>query len=67
MNGPSGPCIYTELEGLEQVLNYDITYICGPGGGCNVITHPTFGTGVYPSTGFVIAPTEVLLEVMAEL
>ena len=67
MNGECGPSIYTELDGLEQMTNYEVIYVCGPGGGCKVVTHPSFGTSVYPSTGFVIGPTDVILEVLKDL
>ena len=67
MVGQPGPTVYSDADGVEQLLTFDVQYICGPGGGCRVISHPKFGMSVYPATGFVAAPTDVLLEVLKSM
>lgn len=67
MEGECGPCVYSDADGIEQVLSFELVHICGPGGGCRVISHPRWGSSVYPATGFISAPTDVVVRALARM
>lgn len=47
--------VYSEVDGMECLLNYK-AYNAGF---CKILTHPKWGSAVYPATIFVYAPVEV--------
>eukprot|EP00047_Mylnosiga_fluctuans_P005356 m.240000 g.240000 ORF g.240000 m.240000 type:complete len:173 (-) comp13588_c0_seq1:114-632(-) len=49
--------VYPDVIGMQAMLNYDVIDT----GCCKIITHPRFGTKVYPATMFTTAPLEDLL------
>eukprot|EP00158_Paraphelidium_tribonemae_P004220 Partr_v1_DN26647_c3_g1_i1_m69348 putative Uncharacterized conserved protein (DUF2246) len=51
---------YPDVYGSQRLLGYE-TINCGC---CNVISHPKYGTQIYPSTMFVWCPTAVLEQVL---
>jgi hypothetical protein len=67
MKGESGSTPYSEVDGIEQLLALDMNHVCGMGGGCRVVTHPRFGTSVYPATAFVYGPTAFIKETLETL
>ena len=60
MLGPSGAQVYPDVHGAQKLLKYDVLNT----GCCSVLSHPRWGTGVYPATMFARAPEEVLHEVL---
>jgi hypothetical protein len=48
LHEPSGPSFYPDVHGAQAVLGYR-TYDAG---GCGVLSHPVWGTAVYPATMF---------------
>lgn len=67
MRGISGPCVLTESEVAEQLFSFETVHVGNMGGGCGMIRHPKFGLDVYPASGFVRAPRDVVVEVLNEL
>jgi hypothetical protein len=66
----SGACastIYSEIDGIEQLLLYDVVHVGTAGGGCRMVSHPKFGLDCYPATLFAACPTQVLLDTLATL
>lgn len=54
--------VYSEVDGMECLLNYR-AYNAGF---CKVLTHPKWGTSVYPATMFCYAPRESVIELVKE-
>lgn len=54
--------VYSEVDGMECLLNYK-SYNAGF---CKILTHPVWGSAVYPATMFAHAPASVVLEVLNE-
>jgi hypothetical protein len=54
--------VYSEVDGMEVLLRYK----SHNAGFCKVLTHPEFGTAVYPATCFCIAPAEVVAAALAK-
>ncbi|KAJ1662638.1 hypothetical protein IW140_001059 [Coemansia sp. RSA 1813] len=52
----SGPSLYPDVEGAEILLRYSQINI----GTCFVLSHPHWGTKVYPATAFTLAPINVV-------
>ncbi|KAJ2558336.1 hypothetical protein EV175_000832 [Coemansia sp. RSA 1933] len=52
----SGPSLYPDVEGAEILLRYNQVNI----GTCFVLSHPQWGTNVYPATAFTLAPVDVV-------
>ena len=46
--------VYNEVDALSTLLGYQVQNA----GCCKVVFHPTWGSAVYPSTLFAIAPME---------
>jgi Methylmalonic aciduria and homocystinuria type D protein len=54
--------VYSEVDGMECLLNYK-AYNAGF---CKVLTHPRWGSAVYPATIFCYAPRDVVSAVLRE-
>ena len=54
MRTPHARVVYPEVDACETLLRYR-AYNAG---GCRVLSHPAWGTCVYPATLFVRAPVE---------
>lgn len=52
--------VYSEVDGMECLLNYK-SYNAGF---CKILTHPVWGSAVYPATMFAHAPASVVVEVI---
>jgi len=52
--------VYSEVDGMECLLNYR-AYNAGF---CKILTHPKWGSAVYPATIFAHCPEEVAREVL---
>jgi len=52
--------VYSEVDGMECLLNYR-AYNAGF---CKILTHPRWGSAVYPATIFAYCPAEVAREVL---
>lgn len=52
--------VYSEVDGMECCLGYK-SYNAGF---CKILTHPKWGSAVYPATIFVYAPKGVVLQIM---
>ena len=52
--------VYSEVDGMEVLLNYR-SYNAGF---CKILTHPKWGSAVYPATVFVHAPFVVVKEAL---
>eukprot|EP00536_Pseudo-nitzschia_multiseries_P012710 jgi/Psemu1/209462/e_gw1.500.43.1 len=52
--------VYSEVDGMECLLNYR-AYNAGF---CKVLTHPKWGSAVYPATIFCYAPRNVVAEIL---
>jgi hypothetical protein len=53
--------VYSEVDGMECLLNYK-SYNAGF---CKILTHPQWGSAVYPATIFAHAPEQVIAEVIS--
>jgi hypothetical protein len=54
--------VYSEVDGMECLLNYK-NYNAGF---CKILTHPKWGSAVYPATIFTYAPPQLVIELMAK-
>mgnify|MGYP000390650506 CR=1 FL=1 len=54
--------VYSEVDGMECLLNYR-AYNAGF---CKVLTHPKWGTYVYPATIFCYAPRDKIMAIVQE-
>ena len=52
--------VYSEVDGMECLLNYR-AYNAGF---CKVLTHPKWGSAVYPATIFCHAPRDIVREIL---
>jgi hypothetical protein len=57
MRTPNARAVYPEVDAAETLLRYRTA----DAGGCRVLSHPQWGTAVYPASVFARAPLEVLL------
>lgn len=55
--------VYSEVDGMECLLNYK-AYNAGF---CKILTHPRWGSAVYPATIFAHAPAEVVRSLLESL
>jgi hypothetical protein len=55
--------VYSEVDGMECLLNYK-AYNAGF---CKILTHPKWGSAVYPATIFAHAPPEVVRDLIESL
>ncbi|KAJ2797911.1 hypothetical protein H4R20_005012, partial [Coemansia guatemalensis] len=60
---PSGPSLYPDVEGAEVLLRYTPFNL----GSCFVMSHPQWGTHVYPATAFTLAPAQVVTRILYEM
>ncbi|KAI9477439.1 methylmalonic aciduria and homocystinuria type D protein [Coemansia mojavensis] len=56
----SGPSLYPDVESAEILLRYTPFNL----GMCFVLSHPQWGTHVYPATAFTLAPVAVVQQVL---
>lgn len=54
--------VYSEVDGMECCLGYK-AYNAGF---CKILTHPTWGSAVYPATMFAYAPPDVVISILQE-
>lgn len=54
--------VYSEVDGMECLLQYK-SYNAGF---CKILTHPQWGSAVYPATMFTHAPKQVILELISQ-
>lgn len=54
--------VYSEVDGMECCLGYK-SYNAGF---CKILTHPQWGSAVYPATMFVFAPRQLVLDILQE-
>lgn len=54
--------VYSEVDGMECLLNYK-SYSAGF---CKILTHPKWGSAVYPATIFVYAPAGVARQLLEQ-
>lgn len=54
--------VYSEVDGMECLLNYK-SYSAGF---CKILTHPTWGSAVYPATIFAYAPQHIVTALVAK-
>ncbi|KAJ1734566.1 hypothetical protein LPJ72_002292 [Coemansia sp. Benny D160-2] len=59
----SGPSLYPDVEGAEILLRYNQVNI----GACFVLSHPQWGTNVYPGTAFTLAPIDVVKSILNDM
>ena len=52
--------VYSEVDGMECCLGYK----SHSAGFCKILTHPAWGSAVYPATMFVHAPRDFVLQVL---
>jgi hypothetical protein len=52
--------VYSEVDGMECLLNYK-SYNAGF---CKILTHPLWGSAVYPATIFAHCPKDVASEIL---
>jgi len=53
--------VYSEVDGMECLLNYK-SYNAGF---CKILTHPKWGSAVYPATIFAHCPVSVAIEIVS--
>ena len=51
---------FSDVDAVEMLLHYGTS----EAGGCRILTHPKWGTAVYPATMYAVAPREVVLDVV---
>ncbi|CAB9510202.1 homocystinuria type D homolog, mitochondrial [Seminavis robusta] len=54
--------VYSEVDGMECLLHYK----SHNAGFCKVLTHPKWGSAVYPATIFAYAPKQVVIRLLSE-
>mmetsp|Transcript_10793 Transcript_10793/g.15906 ORF Transcript_10793/g.15906 Transcript_10793/m.15906 type:complete len:198 (+) Transcript_10793:34-627(+) len=52
--------VYSEVDGMECLLNYK-AYNAGF---CKILTHPKWGSSVYPGTIFCYAPPQLVMDML---
>ncbi|KAI8319612.1 hypothetical protein GQ54DRAFT_265015 [Martensiomyces pterosporus] len=58
-----GPSPYPDVEGAEVLLRYTPFNV----GNCFILTHPHWGTHIYPATAFTLAPIGVARRILAAM
>mmetsp|Transcript_15720 Transcript_15720/g.32208 ORF Transcript_15720/g.32208 Transcript_15720/m.32208 type:complete len:210 (-) Transcript_15720:42-671(-) len=53
--------VYSEVDGMECLLNYK----AHNAGFCKILTHPKWGSAVYPATIFAFCPVTVANQILA--
>ncbi|KAJ2721367.1 hypothetical protein GGI07_004037 [Coemansia sp. Benny D115] len=59
----SGPSLYPDVESAEILLRYKPFNL----GSCFVLSHPNWGTNIYPATLFTLAPFAVVTKVFDDM
>jgi hypothetical protein len=59
-----GGRLYSDVDACEILLRYRIDTV---GGTCRILSHPTWGTSVYPATIFTMAPLDIITNVINEI
>jgi Methylmalonic aciduria and homocystinuria type D protein len=54
--------VYSEVDGMEVLLNYK----AHNAGFCKILTHPQWGSAVYPATIFTYAPRHIVIGLLAD-
>jgi len=54
--------VYSEVDGMECLLNYK-AYNAGF---CKILTHPQWGSAVYPATVFAFCPRQLVFDILQE-
>ena len=54
--------VYSEVDGMECCLGYK----AHNAGFCKILTHPKWGSAVYPATMFAFAPPAVVIKLLEE-
>ena len=52
--------VYNEVDAFSSMLRYHLQ----SAGGCRVVSHPRWGTSVYPCSMFTNAPAEIVAEIV---
>lgn len=52
--------VYSEVDGMECLLNYK----AHNAGFCKILTHPKWGSSVYPATIFCFAPPQTVIDML---
>jgi hypothetical protein len=52
--------VYSEVDGMECLLNYK-SYNAGF---CKILTHPVWGSAVYPASIFTYCPAHVAMQII---
>ena len=52
--------VYSEVDGMQCLLNYK-AYSAGF---CKILTHPVWGSSVYPATIFTHCPTKLAADIL---
>mmetsp|Transcript_43358 Transcript_43358/g.70353 ORF Transcript_43358/g.70353 Transcript_43358/m.70353 type:complete len:199 (+) Transcript_43358:16-612(+) len=58
--GKNSNYVYSDVDASELLLSYRTIDV----GGCRVLSHPSWGTAVYPTTLFTTAPLDELLSAL---
>eukprot|EP00049_Salpingoeca_infusionum_P026801 m.27985 g.27985 ORF g.27985 m.27985 type:complete len:192 (-) comp9004_c0_seq1:2975-3550(-) len=61
--GDRGVGVYPEVQAAQYLFKYDVINT----GCCSLLSHPAFGTSVYPATLFSTAPAGVLEEILQQI
>ena len=56
-----GNAVYSEIDGMAMLLPYQRFNA----GMCMVLSHPQWGTSIYPATIFTTAPPDAVAQVLA--
>eukprot|EP00667_Euglena_gracilis_P022137 EG_transcript_24503 len=59
-----GAHCFSDVAACELCLPYRFEHVCGPAGGCRVISHPKWRLAAYPATAFTTAPVDVVMCVL---
>lgn len=54
--------VYSEVDGMECLLNYR----AHSAGFCKILTHPKWGSAVYPATIFVYGNRDIIVKLLHE-
>lgn len=54
--------VYSEVDSMECLLNYKAFNA----GFCKILTHPKWGSSVYPATIFCHAPSHIIMKLVQD-
>jgi hypothetical protein len=55
---------FSDVDAAELLLRYRMDTV---GGTCRIISHPTWGTAVYPATILICAPLDILKQALSQI